>query len=238
MSRLARRSDGNHYFAENSTDLARIFKGELGDILTVVGQEVVVKIDCADGIRPIRALGREAEITGQRAIAMLSQIYSEQEKYVLLEVEVTAIPPGEVRPIAAVEVSYANLETRTTDVLRNTVSARFSDSAEAIEKESNKDVIISAVEQLATITSKLVMKLRDEGKVAESRKLLQENIRYLNANADKLKSQTLKRDAEVQEEDEKSLDGKAYSLRRKSMVEDQARKESQQKSSGKRSSEY
>lgn len=237
MSRLARRSDGNHYFAENSTDLARIFKGELGDILTVVGQEVVVKIDCAGGIRPIRALGREAEITGQRTIATLNQIYSEQEKYVLLEVEVPATPAGEVSSVAAIEVSYANLQTNTTDVLRSTVAVRFTDSAEAIEKGCNKEVIISAVEQLATITSKLAMKLRDEGKVAESRKLLQENRRYLEANADKLKSEMLKRYAEVQAEDEKSLEGKNYSLRRKSMVEEQGRKESQQPRSGKSSAE-
>jgi Ca-activated chloride channel family protein len=237
MSRLARRSDGNHYFAENSTDLAHIFRGELGDILTAVGQEVVVKINLADGIRPIRALGRDVEIAGQRAIATLSQIYSEQEKYILLEVEVPPTPAGEMRSVAAVEVSYANLQTRTADVLKSTVAARFSDSPEAIEKGCNKDVIIAAVEQLATITSKLAMKLRDEGKVSESRKVLQDNVKYLEENADKLKSDALKRYARVQEEDEKALDGTNYNARRKKMVEEQGRKESQQSGSGKRSAE-
>ena len=54
---------------------------------------------------------------------------------------------------------------------------------------------------------------------------------------DKLKSATLKRYAEVQADDEKSIEGGQYSLRRKSMVEEQGRKESQQVRGGKSSAE-
>ena len=97
MSKLAIKSEGNHYFAENATDLARVFDKELGDVLTVVAQEIVVRIECARGIRPVRALGREADISGQRVTATLNQLYSEQEKYVLIEVEVPAGASGTTR---------------------------------------------------------------------------------------------------------------------------------------------
>jgi len=33
MSKLARRSDGSHYFVENAADLSRIFQREIGDVL-------------------------------------------------------------------------------------------------------------------------------------------------------------------------------------------------------------
>jgi Ca-activated chloride channel family protein len=229
MSQLARRSDGNHYFAENATDLDRIFKGELGDVLTVAAQEVRVRIDCGEGIRPVRVLGREADITGERVVTFLNQVYSEQEKYVLLEVEVPGGAAGQSRSLAAVEVSYVNMQTKGMDVLRSSVSARFSDSDDEVERNMNAGVIVSAVEQLAIIKNKLAMKLRDEGKVEEARKALLDNRSYLEDNAVKLKSQLLRRYAEIQKEDEESLGEREYRLRRKVMVEEQAARESQQK---------
>ncbi len=229
MSQLARRSDGNHYFVENSADLARIFKGELGDVLAVAAQEVAVKIECADGIRPIRVLGREADITGQRVVTLLNQIYSEQEKYVILELEVPASSAGQARPVASVEVSYVNMQTRTTDVLSSSIAVRFSDSDVEVERAINKDVVVSAVEQLAILTSKMAMKLRDEGKIEEARILLMSNHSFLDRNAVQLKSDSLRRYAESQKDDEKSLEGVDYNRGRKKMVEEQSARSSQQK---------
>ena len=88
MNQLARRSDGNHTFIESPTQLVKIFNAEFGDILSVVAQEVAIEVECADGIRPIRVLNREAEISGNNIVTHLNQIYSLQEKYLLVEVEV------------------------------------------------------------------------------------------------------------------------------------------------------
>jgi Ca-activated chloride channel family protein len=87
MMQLAQKSDGNHYFVEQTTDLARQFSYEFDDVLSVVAQEVTVRITCGDGVRPIRVLGREADITGQTVTTYLNQVYGKQEKYVLLELE-------------------------------------------------------------------------------------------------------------------------------------------------------
>src|SRR5687767_7659792 len=83
-----RRSDGNHYFVKNAAELAKVFNHEFGDVTAVVAQEVCVQVKCAEGVRPIRVLGRDAEIVGQDVIVQVNQIYSAQEKSVLLEVEV------------------------------------------------------------------------------------------------------------------------------------------------------
>lgn len=233
MSRLAQKSDGHHYFAENSADLASVFKNELGDILTAVAQEVTVTIRCDEGVRPIRVLGREAEIVGQEVTACLSQIYSEQEKYLLLEVEVPASAAGATCPVARVEVSYANLQTRTTDLLKSAISARFTDSLELVEKERNKSVLESAVEQLAALTSKMAVQLRDEGKVEEARQLLLQNKAYLESNSKKLDSERLKDYAKTQGDDVKNLDPESYKVRRKQIVEEQTRRATQQSTGGK-----
>jgi len=94
MTELARSSDGNHMFAENAVDLAWAFDSEFGDVLSVVAQDVGLTIRCPAGIRPVRVLGRDAEIVGQTVTATLNQLYSNQMKYVLLEVE---LPPGRGR---------------------------------------------------------------------------------------------------------------------------------------------
>ncbi|MCP4121228.1 MAG: VWA domain-containing protein, partial [Bacteroidetes bacterium] len=95
MVRLAQESDGNHAFVENSRDLARIFEFEFGDILSVVAQNVEIEINCAKGVKPIRVLGRDADVIGNKVYTSLNQIYSNQEKYFLLEIETDSFTDGE-----------------------------------------------------------------------------------------------------------------------------------------------
>jgi Ca-activated chloride channel family protein len=117
MCQLARRSDGNHCFVRDSSELEKIFAAEFGDVAAVVAQELSVKIHCADGIRPVRLLGRDGEITGQNVYVQLSQLCSRQEKFVVLEVEVPATDAGKSREVATVSATYANMATKTTDKL-------------------------------------------------------------------------------------------------------------------------
>ena len=234
MSRLAARSDGNHYFAENATDLVRIFKGELGDVLSVVAQEVVVKIKCASGVRPVRVLGREADITGQTVIAMLNQLYSSQEKYIVLEVEIPETAEGRVRQIASVDVSYANMESRTTDRLTSTVEARFTASPAVAERSLDRDVMVPAVELVATLNNKSALALRDQGKREEAQALLRSNTIYLNENSVRYNSDRLKAYRDVNGKDADNVmfdDGDArWREGRKSMRANQHRNDYQQKS--------
>ncbi len=183
MFKLADRSDGNHAFAENGKDLVRIFDAEFGEILSVVAQEVLVKIDCGEGVRPVRVLGREAEISGGTATVLLNQLYSRQEKYIVLEVEVPAGRADTALEIASVELSYANMETNTTDKLASTVSARFTASEEVALESTDKKVMAACVLQVATLNNDRAVALRDGGKVEEARQLLLDNGAWLTGQA-------------------------------------------------------
>jgi Ca-activated chloride channel family protein len=206
LTRLAERSDGNHYFAERPGDLDRVFRSELGDVLSVVAQEVVVKIECAEGIRPVRLLGREGDITGRTASVYLNQLYSEQEKYVLLEVEIPPGPDGAVRQVASITVTYANMQTKTTDTLRSELSARHSAAASLVEASVNREVAIAAVEQIAALNSLNAVRLRDQGKTTEARALLEENRRILGENGIKYNSEKLKDYSREQEKGARSIE--------------------------------
>ncbi len=229
MSQLALKSDGNHYFAENAADLARVFDRELGDVLTVVAQKVVVRIVCAPGIRPVRGLGREVDITGQTITATLNQLYSDQEKYVLVEVEVPATAANQTRHIADVSVTYANMQTKTTDRLASALAARFTRSEDIVVRETNKDVVVNAVQQIATINNRKAVELRDKGQIQEAKQVLKLNTSFLRLNAVKFESEALKDYANVQELDAKGLTGPGWAKRRKEMRATQSQVERQQK---------
>ena len=183
MTRLAGMSDGNHAFAETGNDLAKIFDAEFGNVLSVVAQEVTVKIRCLPGVRPIRVLGRDATIIGQTVAVNLHQLYGEQEKFVVLEVELPAGEEGLSQQIAKVNVDYFNTVTRRQDKLAGTAQVQYTVSERVVEEELDEEVMTDTVQQIANEMSKEAVELRDAGRVREAQQRLQESAAYLEQNA-------------------------------------------------------
>ena len=228
LTRLAYKSDGNHAFAQSANDLAKIFKYEFGDVLSVAAQEVVVRINCARGIRPVRVLGREADIAGRTVTANINQLYSGQEKFVLLEVEIPAFAARSVCEVATVTVTYANMSTSTTDRLTSTVAARFTNSPALVESEIDKDVAVDALKLVANERSRLAVALRDKGQIEDARELLEYNVRELKKYGKKYDSPVLEKEAAVNIKDAKGLKEKEWNETRKKMRSSQHKTDMQQ----------
>ncbi len=231
MTQLAGFSDGNHAFVENPRDLARIFKQEFGDVGSVVAQEIDVTIRTKTGIRPIRILGREGEITNDMVHLRMNQLYSEQEKFVILEVQVPAGKVGQKVDLAAVDVSYLNMQSKRKESMSRAVAVGFSDSAEYVARSVDKKAMTSAVQQVSNTVSKRALQLRDEGKIAEARKVLTDNAGYLSSQrgvvskevVDELEQST-RRDADAM-----SAPAPEWNASRKSMKAKQYQTDKQQK---------
>jgi Ca-activated chloride channel family protein len=217
MTQLAQKSEGNHYFAENATDLARTFANELGDVLSVVAKDLSITIKCARGVRPVRVLGREAVIDGQTVTASISQLYSEQMKYVVLEVETPSGKDGAVEQVASVDVSYANIPFGATDRMAASVDVTYTTSPDIVEARRDKDVLESVVGQIAAGQNRLAMRLRDEGKIEEARALLWENSGFIGRNNDFIGSKDLERIGVSNSSNAINLDGENYLRERKVM---------------------
>jgi Ca-activated chloride channel family protein len=228
MTRLAEKSDGNHAFVENAKDLASFFDYEFGDILSVVAQEVNVTIIGVDGTRPIRVLGREAKIRGQQISVKLNQLYSEQEKYVLVEIEVPATKANQKRTIAGVAVVYRNMDTNISERLSSIIAATFTDSPQLVEEKINTTVMTAAIEQLAVEQNKQALKLRDDGKVKEARKILLDNAKQLAEEAAKYESKSLEKLKDINIDDANNLDEDKWAKQRKSMRRQQHKWKTQQ----------
>ncbi len=227
MFKLADRSDGNHAFAENGVDLVRIFDAEFGEILSVVAQEVLVKIECADGVRPVRVIGREAEISGASATVLLNQLYSGQEKYIVMEVEVPAGRAKTTRQVASVELSYANMATNTTDTLASTVAVRFTDVKNEVAENTNKKVMASCMLQVGTMENDRALALRDAGKIDEARRVLLANGIRLQAEGERWGSNDLSFYGALNTSDAGKLDKKSWLLNRKQMRDTQYKNQKQ-----------
>jgi len=230
MTQLADTSDGNHMFAETARDLARTFDQEFGDVLSVVAQNVTVTINCVPGVRPVRVLERDANIVGQSVTTTLNQLYGRQMKYVVLEMELPPGRAGEEMRVASVDVSYANMATKTTDKLGSAVSVRFTDMPSLVESNTNPDVMVAAAHQIGVETNRIAVKLRDEGKVGEARQVLKSNAAYLFDNATKYNSPVLEDYSGSNFEAAERLDEASWKKQRKVMKEEQHAIKTQQRS--------
>ena len=231
MARLAGASDGNHAFVEHPRDLARIFDEEFGDAMSVTAQDVVVRIECAPGTRPIRVLGRDAEITGRVVTVSLNHLYDAEEQSILLELEAPAGASGEARRIAGVSWSYLRLgETPVTERGTRWVEASYSGDRDLVTASETADVMVAVVEQIATERNRLAVDLRDQGRIEEAQMLLIQNSAYAREKAQQYGSETL---ADVALENEIDADTivkqEEWTSQRKAMTETQLKRMKQRK---------
>ncbi len=233
MTQLAGMSDGHHAFVQNSADLSRIFASEFNTALTVVANQFNIIIRCADSIRPIRVLGRQAQIIGQEVHINLNQLSSNQEKYVMLEVEVPPGVAGETRDLASVDVSYLDLKTRKRDSLQQSVSVNFSKQREEVKKSVNQPVMDSAAEQVVNQLSKEAVELRDQGKTEAAKDSLKSGMDSLRESMIDFGMSASPRvqelEQEVQEDVDELDDNRNWNKKRKSMRQRQFKYDNQQK---------
>jgi len=186
MARLAEKSDGNHYFVESSVDLPRIFAAELGDVLSVVARKVIIEIDCPDGVRPLRIIGREGRIRGQRVEIGMNQLYGGQEKYALVEVEVPAGRARESIDLARVTCAYENALTTKSERSVTLAQAKYTASEVEVKKSASKEVYEAVVENEIAEARDKALDLYNTGKPDEAAAELRQTSEQLQRKAEEV----------------------------------------------------
>ena len=209
MTKLAYASDGNHAFVERSDQLVSIFDKEFGDVLSVVAQELVIKIRLEPGFRPIRTLGRESEISGDQVTIRLNQIYGGQEKYVVLELDPAKdIGLGD-RKVAQVEVSYNGMASGKLTHLDVPVRARFTQDVADAEKYIDKKIMSDVTVQLANEINEEAVLLRDAGRIDDAKASMARSVNVLKEAAKKFDAPALAASADAVEADANKLEDEA-----------------------------
>ena len=221
MSRLALASSGSHVFIEDAENLVQVFQNEFDDVLSVVAQKLDMRVTLAEGIRPVKLLNYPADIQGQKVHIELGQLYSQQERYFVLEIEVPYGEPEGSRPVGEVAVTYKNMLTQTEDKLTSSLAVKFTSSKELADKEVDKEVMESCVIQIANERNREATRLRDEGKIEQARELLESNAGYLKQQSQAFHLPGLQSRAAVNSTQAASLAEPNWSENRKRMVESQ-----------------
>ena len=188
MAGLARSADGGHVFVQESADLANFLSREFDDALGIVGQQVDIIITLSDGVKPLRSLGRDADIKGNKIVYKVGALFGGTEQVLLAELEVDARTPVGTGDIAKIEVVYQDAANGAS----RTVSANASAVFEADRQVSEKSINAEVMKDVATLLSRAVrqeaIELRDAGRIDEAKRKFEQNADYVRAQQAKAPS--------------------------------------------------
>lgn len=229
MTQLAGFSDGNHAFVENADDLARVFQYEFGDVLSVVAQGVDIQIRCLNGVKPLRIIGREAEIDGNTVRTRLNQLYSEQEKFIILEVAVPSQQDQSKVNLVNVDVNYLDLHNKRNEKLNSFVTANFTRSEQEAKDAIDTRTYEAAAEQIANELNREAVEKRDQGDIQGAKVILQKSADYLDNLGQSLSSpKLLEQKAEALQDAQELENEREWSKKRKELKERQYKRSNQQ----------
>lgn len=204
MSSIASYSDGNHVFVNNSLDLENVFVREFNDVMSAIAQDVIITIQLKDGVKPVRLLGRDGIIKDNQVTVRMNQIYSNQEKYLLLEV----IPPkgkvGENKTLAEVSFEYDNLRTKKTEKKTDTIKIAYTDRQEVVDDAILQDVVAESEIQKVTLENEKALELYNQGNLDAAKKILDDNSKMLESHALKLSNSAPEASIRLKEQMEKN----------------------------------
>ena len=217
MNQLALRSDGNHSFVETPGELAQVFNQELGDLLSVVAQELAIEVKLAKGVRPVRSLGRDVDINGQTVSLKLNQLYAEQKKFLLLEIETPVLEAEQDQLIAEATAKFRSIESEQVISTTTRSVARVIADKARVENSLNKPVMIAAIDFIGNERNLAATALRDQGKIEESKAAFNLNCIDIQAWGTKLDSAYLLQEAGYNRDDAEKVDTPAWRFKRKAI---------------------
>lgn len=227
LASLAKRSNGSHLFAAEADDLMAKFDLEFGDVLTAVAQNATIVFDCAEEIRPVRILGRDGTIEGNKITVPMGQVFGRQDKYVIVEVEVPSHGVGDEIKVASVKTTCENLLSNQQEVEHRELRVRFSLSQEEVDRNADASVMVSVVRQIAAERNAAARILRDQGNIEEARRTFADNAAYLYSNGILYNADRLIQDSLSNKQDSENLDEDQWQEQRKSMLESQLQQQLQ-----------
>ncbi len=225
MAAIANYSDGNHIFVENSKDLETAFNKEFKDAMSIVAQNIEIIINLKGDVKPVRLLGYDGEIIGQKVIVKMNQIYANQEKYVLLEVIPEKGKNNAEKSLADINISYKNMQTLEKQKENQLVSIKYTKSKQKVKETIVEDVLVQSVIQKSNIQNYAAKKALEKGDKNAAMKILNEKKESLevykesfssSSALDKIQSVVVEDEASLQDIESKSIEYNKKSIKQKS----------------------
>lgn len=111
LTQMAEAGKGNFYFAENPDAIPPIFAEEMQGLLQVVAQSVMVNIKPLTGSHISRIFGYEPIVCNDGILLNLPDLYSSEEKLLLMEIKVPVLAEG-IHSLLDIECSCLDTSTQ------------------------------------------------------------------------------------------------------------------------------
>eukprot|EP00755_Sulcionema_specki_P030862 Sspe_Gene.95343::Locus_67642_Transcript_1_1_Confidence_1.000_Length_1323::g.95343::m.95343 len=182
LNAIAEAGQGMYYFLENTESIPLAFSECLGGLLSVVGQQVRLVVDCAPGVSLLSVLSKQLDqkVEGNTASLRLKDLYAEEERDVVIEIEVTPTEVGR-QTVATLELTYA--DTSEGGAVRQVTAEAVVDRVEADVDE--EEVLSEQVDKhrnriLATEALKNAQQSADRGHLDKARAEMKECVARIN----------------------------------------------------------
>jgi len=179
MNELAMRSDGGHVFVQRPEELGRFLDDQLAAVTEVVARDVDVRIRCGQGVRPLRVLGRPADIVGGTVTAPFAKIYARRQHYFVLELEVEPGAGASARRLADVQVKFHDLLRNQGDQRAQPVLARFTGRPAEVEARANPAILAELKLLDDNAATESALQLLKSGNSRAARQILEKNADQL-----------------------------------------------------------
>ena len=172
---LADAGGGRFYFASESTKVAEIFATEVGDALTVVARDVLLRVRAGNGVRITSVNGDPSEAEGDVAVFDIGSLTAGQ---VCTRVLTLDFPGGALGTSESVEVSVADRDGVLGSARGETSWRRIAASDCALEVPEAEVTREAASLQAARATDR-ALELHVKGEMQQAASLLVEEAKRL-----------------------------------------------------------
>ena len=150
MQGIAEHGGGNYYYIENPRQMNRIFGRELETLFTTVARDVVIRFRACDKVNDVEVYGYPFEIDGDEVTIPLENFYSEEQRSLLLKLEVDPARAGHL-DLGEIVLSYHDYLADETVEMGLDIEVKVSDEEQEVARSHNDRVI---VESTLTCTDK------------------------------------------------------------------------------------
>ncbi|MGB5962474.1 MAG: VWA domain-containing protein [Coleofasciculaceae cyanobacterium] len=141
---MARAAKGNFYFIQSIDEATEVFSIELDSLRAVVGQNLVVTLELAEGVSLVDTLSLAQVSNDGATVLTLGELYEGEDKLLGLSLAIASAPVGDL-PI--IKLHYS------ADVVQNELIQSISGTAEIIAK-------VGTIEESAlAASSKIILEL-------------------------------------------------------------------------------
>ena len=183
---MADAGKGNFYFIQSPEDTADVLRVEMESLVSVVAQNLTVKLELTDGVKVGELLNNYSSTQNNNSLEIiLGDVYGIEAKPLALQFSLPAYTEEGDRPIAKITYSYETVIDgsiqKQSDSLELSLKVISSEEARNIEPDAEVNQQASQL-RIAKIKDEAVS-LADKGNYLEAAKILRETVKNLQLKA-------------------------------------------------------